>query len=858
MSRRLAQFLIHGLLSLFAAAALHAQTIRWNPPSGALAVGQTTELQLVFEDCAPDQAIPVPKIDGLVLQEVGRASNTSIINFTRTDSVIVNFAVNLTKKQRVTIPPFAVNTNKGRLTTPAATFEADAATVGNTGVALETAANSRLVATPATVWAGEVFTLNYTLDAAHSYSPDFGRGQFDWNPEPLLAEDWSRPEPLNFRAGAEARDGLAYRTRAIARTPGATRLNAVHQLLNLGVGVVGFGFFQQRQYQQFSLTSTAPLLEVKPLPPAPVGFTGAVGSLKLNSKVIPATAAVGEPITWTLELTGTANWPDVAGLPARDVSKNFQVVSPQPKRTPVEGKLFEATLTEDIVLVPTKPGAYTLGPLTFSYFDPQLGRYQTITTPATTVTVTPEVGRVIPNAPSSTQSADESKIQNQKSKILPAAAPAALPRDPLPGRELAPLPLAPRTIILLVTVPFVLPIILWLWLALRRARATDPLRPRREAHARLEKLLADLRAGSPASPQRLLHWQHDTSILLQIATAAPTSTSPEIENPKSKIQNLPKLWSESDRALYGENSPLPADWPARAQAALAAAAVPNFSPLRLFLARNLFPFFALALLLAVSAPHASAQSATQNPKPETQNSGSTDGAAAYRRGDFLAAEKSWRAALAAAPTDSIARHNLSLSLAQQDRWDEAAAHAAAAFVQSPSSEPIRAQFALAAEKSGHIPAPLAAFLTPGPLETLARLASPACWQSALCAAAALLALSLSLLLWIAYRRAALASSPSPLAWLGGVLLALSLGLALTSILGWHLYGESADTRAVIVWRAGLLRSIPTEADTAQKTTPLTAGTLALADKTFLGWQHLTFEAGQAGWVRQDELVPLWK
>ncbi len=844
MSRRLAQFLAHGLLGLFAAVALHAQSIRWNPASGALAVGQTTELQLVFEDCAPDQAIPVPKIDGLALQEVGRASNTSIINFTRTDSVIVNFVVNLTKKQRVTIPPFAVNTNKGRLTTPVATFEADAATVGNTGVALETAAGSRLLATPATVWAGEVFTLNYTVDAAHGYSPDFGRGQFDWNPEPLLAEDWSRPEPLNFRTGTEARDGLAYHTRAIARTPGATRLNAVHQLLNLGVGVVGFGFFQQRQYQQFSLTSAAPLLEVKPLPPAPAGFTGAVGSLKLNSKVIPATASVGEPITWTLELTGTANWPDLAGLPARDVSKNFQVITPQPKRTLAEGKLFEATLTEDVVLVPTKPGAYTLGPLTFAYFDPKLGRYQTITTPATTVTVTPAVAPVIPNAPSSTQSAaDESKIQNPKSKILPPPPPAALPRDPLPRGELAHHPLAPRKIFLLLAAPLILPLLLWLWLALRRARATDPLRPRREAHARLEKLLADLRAGSPASPQRLLHWQHDTALLLQIAAAAPTPTSPEIENPKSKIQNLPKLWSESDRALYGENSPLPADWPTRAQAALAAAAVPKFSPLRLFLARNLFPFLTLALLFTASAPLASAESEIQNPT-------STDGAPAYRRGDFPAAEKSWRAALAAAPTDPIAHHNLSLSLAQQDRWDEAAAHAAVALVQFPSSEPIRAQFALAAEKSGHVPPTLAAFLTPGPLESLARLASPACWQLILCATATVLALALALLLHCAYAH--------KLLWPAVVLLVLSLGVALAALLGWHLYGDAADARAVIVWRAGTLRSIPTEADTAQKTTPLAAGSLALADQSFLGWQHLAFEAGQAGWVRQEELVPLWK
>ena len=61
-------------------------------------------------------------------------------------------------------------------------------------------------------------------------------------------------------------------------------------------------------------------------------------------------AAVGEPVTWTLELTGTGNWPDLGGLPARTVSQDFQVVQPKAKRVNAEGKLFDATLTEDVVL----------------------------------------------------------------------------------------------------------------------------------------------------------------------------------------------------------------------------------------------------------------------------------------------------------------------------------------------------------------------------------------------------------------------------------------------------------------------------------------------------------------------------
>jgi hypothetical protein len=118
--------------------------------------------------------------------------------------------------------------------------------------------------------------------------------------------------------------------------------------------------------------------------------------------------------------------------------------------------------------------------------------------------------------------------------------------------------------------------------------------------------------------------------------------------------------------------------------------------------------------------------------------------------------------------------------------------------------------------------------------------------------ASLAAASLAAMLMNAYgRRARLVS------WMARACLVLALALAAAALASIHTYGETGDARAVIVWRAGTLRSIPTEADTAQKTTPLTAGSVATADRTFLGWERLSFENGQTGWVRKEELVPIW-
>ena len=66
---------------------------------------------------------------------------------------------------------------------------------------------------------------------------------------------------------------------------------------------------------------------------------------------------------------------------------------------------------------------------------------------------------------------------------------------------------------------------------------------------------------------------------------------------------------------------------------------------------------------------------------------------------------------------------------------------------------------------------------------------------------------------------------------------------------------------MIAWRAGLLHSIPTEADTTQKTTALAAGSAAIQDKTFLPgdrWVRLSFDNGQTGWVRKEDVIALWR
>ncbi len=826
-------------LLAFAAASLGlpAQSVRWEAGDSGLG----NSLLLIFENCEPEGQPALPAIPGVTFAPAGRSESTNIVNFSVSRTIALSYVVRGPQNPPLQIPAFNVRTSKGDL--PVAAFN-----VAAPAAPLDSLARARLLPARPSAWAGEVFGLTYELSAARRTNPQISP-TFDWNPAPLAAEDWSKPEVTEAVANGDRRVNVTFRTRAVAKVPNRIKLEAASHLISIQTGTIGFGIISQPRMEQIAVPSDQPVLEVRPLPPgAPAGFGGAVGQFKLVSRVVPERAAVGEPVTWTLELTGTGNWPDLGGLPARTVSQDFQVVQPKAKRVNAEGKLFDATLTEDVVLVPTKAGEYALGPVSFSYFDPQAGAYRTITAPRTTLTiagataprfnVTPPDTTIDPAAPAAP--APPAK------EVAPAATPAGIPRDPLAGEARATLPFSARSLAWSLAAPGLAVFSWWLVLAYQRARKTDPLRPRREARARVAGHLAALGRARPGEHRAaLLAWQQDTARFWGLDHAAPSARALATAAELGEAGNEAwlRLWQEADQALYGPRPELPADWLDRAQTALAARRLPGFRPWTLLRPRNLMPFAAgLALWTAITGPTL-----------EAAATAATDPAGLYRRGDFAGAEKAWRRGVEQAPANWIARHNLSLALEQLDRNPEAAAHAAAAFVQQPGHEAVRWHFAHAAGRSGTAPAELVPFLQPDVWRGWARHASPADWEWAAVLTAWLAAAGLAAVLTLAYRGGGLLWRRA--AWTGVAVGLLGTGLAAAGTLA---YGPAAHPAAAIVARATVLRSIPTEADTTQKTTPLTAGGLARVEGNFLGWRRIAFTNGQTGWVRREDLVPVWR
>jgi len=824
-----------------------AQSVHWEPSTGRLSFNQFNELQLIFDDCEPAGDPALPQVPGLEMQAIGTSSNMTVSNGHISQSVSITVNVRATKHQPITIPAFSVATNKGNLQVAPATYQVGDATVGSSNLALNDVA-SGTIDVPKEVWAGEVFKLNYDLSVIRRYLYTPNGSRPEWDSSPLTVEDWGqRPDIVPINTGGEQRILFSFKTRAMARKPGEITLNPVTQTVNLTTGTTSYGFFAQPNLQPFTITSSRPTIKVKPLPEnAPDSFKGAVGHFTFDSKVVPTTGAVGEPITWTLTLSGTGNWPDIPAMPPREVSRDFRVVQPQAHRTMKDNSLFEGSLSEDVVLIPTQPGNYTLGPLSWSYFDPAKGEYQTISTPKVVVTVSAPAAQPTP-PPSANQNASSASpgasTSSPSEPVVAPSAPSPIPRDPLPAADLAPLPWNHRVFTIALLAPFPCLLLIWLVLALRRASATDPNRRLREAATRLQTIIDEIaNARDGAGVHRGLQaWQRETAILWRFAPVVPRPqdfVSASLKN-DATAKIWEQLWTESERVLYRSNEALPSDWVSRARDALQQKPAPSFSVLQLFQLKNLLPFAAAWLILALSVPHlvAAEISAAQS----------------YREARFADAEKSWQTALQAHANDWSARHNLSLTLEQQSRWGEASAQAIAAFVQHPSDPAVRWNLAFAIDHAGFTPEVITGFVADSPIHSVARLLSPAEWQRAMVLASVLLAAGLLLMLLRFYAPFGRWSTYTGMIVVVAAALSLALGWAALSK-----YQETGDARAVIIWKPSLLRSIPTEVDAQQKTTPLAPGTIAIVDKTFLTWQRLSFPNGQTGWVRQEDVVKLWE
>jgi hypothetical protein len=214
-------------------------------------------------------------------------------------------------------------------------------------------------------------------------------------------------------------------------------------------------------------------VEVQPLPPAPAGFTGAVGRMALTAQVEPARLRMGEAATLTLTLAGEGNLqgladPELPQVPGLTVLPPERDAEDRVAKTVVHG-----SRKWTYAIVPERAGSYRLEVPAIPFFDPAENRYSSATVPPIQITAIPAPAAVA-------------------AKHRQAASPEAIPQpesaDWLRWRERP-----PWLVAVFLAIPSIL-VVVFVLARRRNGAGPAPAMTSREARHRLERGLREAQA----------------------------------------------------------------------------------------------------------------------------------------------------------------------------------------------------------------------------------------------------------------------------------------------------------------------------------------------------------------------------
>ncbi len=157
--------------------------------------------------------------------------------------------------------------------------------------------------------------------------------------------------------------------------------------------------------QKDNLHTEAVGVQVQPLPqPAPDDFSGAVGVFELSAVIDQNAVAVDDPITLLVSLSGTGNletlpeplWPEMDNWRSFAGDDGVQMA--------VDNGRLSGRRVYQRVLIPNSGGDFVLPPITYTYFNPDTGQYETSSSDPIPITVS---GDVLPASTAVSANADE-------------------------------------------------------------------------------------------------------------------------------------------------------------------------------------------------------------------------------------------------------------------------------------------------------------------------------------------------------------------------------------------------------------------------------------------------------------------
>lgn len=420
------------MLLLLPSTAFAQMTIETSVSRSRLAVGEELTLDIVISNAAGKISKPIfPSIDGFSSYSQGHSQEISIINGRTTSRSIFSYILIANSPGKKTIGPFDVIIGGKNIKVAAVQVDVTPDAPASSGPSGMTAYSQAPVVAPpprampgsgATdqdifvkawfdkdeVYVNEPATLTYTIYTRLSSTYK------GFEKEPVTTGFWVEdfPPEKTIRRTEQIINGTRYVVADIRKMALFPTQVGVY---TIDTGVVAatvevrdqndfdtfasYNIFGRRPAnfppsyatQVFSKSIAIPsqTLVVKALPETgkPDSFDGAVGDYRIDSSVDKSTVEEGSPITHRIRITGQGNINTVQtpSLPRMDDFKTYDSSSSaniSKNRLTVEGEKVTET-----VLVPRRPGTFTLPQLEFSYFEPKSKNYRTLKTQAHTLVV---------------------------------------------------------------------------------------------------------------------------------------------------------------------------------------------------------------------------------------------------------------------------------------------------------------------------------------------------------------------------------------------------------------------------------------------------------------------------------------
>ena len=370
-----------------------------------LMLGDSATLSLAFEGGQP-QTTPTPRVPGLQIVNSGNSQNFSYINGAMSSTVTVTFSVTPQRAGEFVIPALAADVNGQRLVTEplkltVQTAAAPSAAAVNSGSEI---AFLKLTLPQKKIYSGETVVGQIELCLRDDVQ-NFGNFQFSGTPADgfqigKMAQGSNRRTQIGNRVYTIVPISIALTAvKSGALTLGPFTANAVVVLPSQNQGGDPFfgRFFNQGEQRQVSLTSEEISAEALPLPNenVPVDFNGAIGNFSLNVSAGPTNLTVGDPVTLRVQISGRGAF-DAVSLPTQNSWHDFKAFPPTAKVETHDQFGLQGSKTFEQIVSPQNADVHELPAFSFSFFNPDDGKYHTLTQPATPLQIHSAGSTVLP------------------------------------------------------------------------------------------------------------------------------------------------------------------------------------------------------------------------------------------------------------------------------------------------------------------------------------------------------------------------------------------------------------------------------------------------------------------------------